>query len=620
MTATARLELPDTRARVLLAVLAAVILVAAVLAFAVVPAWLLLVAAAVPWLFVLGDRVGVLLAGASVVLGGLWSVLVLLIIGAALDIPILPLLVVAWTATGAAGLVACWRRPRCLRLPSTGALAMILPSFLGAIGWIGGMAVAAFTEGSARLSWVMLGDSANNVIFAREVIYRNGIGVGAGENPVPLPSALMAIVMSTGRSAVAPDDLMRHDIGAMGHVWSVLIALSCIVIGVTVGAIVRAAAARPLVIALASAGASVLPLSWFFTGYPVEYGFFNTHVVYPVMFAAVIAYFAARERPAIVLALMTAAATLLLAIWSPLVLIPIALSAVVALRSWRAVLATRGLGRWLLVVGLVQILVYGFGMVLPGLLRNAGFLYAPGGAFGFRKWMIVALAIAAIALAVFAFRTARNLVVEATVAVVVGSALGLGALLFVSRDQVSPWTYYPLKFAWLAATALVVLIVGLAIASAVRLGPRIQYVGLVVVAGVTAAFLIWTPSSGLAYIWMNPLDRIVTGQVLGEGDEIAERIFDYATPEQSHFLWHTDDAFEGAVNFWVMQSWSDTMSGEFELKRAAYGLYDHDDLGDLCDIVGWMGGGTIVHTAEADLAERVADECPSTPMTVVVDY
>ena len=107
-------------------------------------------------------------------------------------------------------------------------------------------------------------------------------------------------------------------------------------------------------------------------------------------------------------------------------------------------------------------------ITLPSLIRNASFLSAPGGAFGFRKWVIVVVAVAVVGLALFAFRSVRNVVVIGVCSVVVACSLGLGALLFTSRNAPSPWTYYPLKFMWLAIVVLVVLLVGVVAAAVVR--------------------------------------------------------------------------------------------------------------------------------------------------------
>ena len=116
---------------------------------------------------------------------------------------------------------------------------------------------------------------------------------------------------------------------------------------------------------------------------------------------------------------------------------------------------------------------------------------------------------------------------------------------------------------------------------------------------------------------MNPVQRILSGQVLGTGDEVLEQIVGATETGQSHFLWQTGDPAEGSINFWLLQMWADSMNENIELKQAGYGLYDDEDIDELCRVVGLMGGGTIVHTNTGDLQDDVDRACPGEQITVV---
>jgi hypothetical protein len=575
------------------------------------PTWLVLIAAALPWLLWFSRRVGGAITFAAVVLLEFWLVLVVMMLTRALGLPMLATVVVVWAGLGVAGSLLCVRDGT--PLPGRRSLAIALPALLGGLVWLAAMAASSVVPGASRLSWVMLGDSANNLLFARGAIDDGGIVIGPAENPVPLSSSLIAIVMAAGRGNVQDVDLARHDLGAFAQTWGLLIALTCVTVGVVVGLIVSASTTRSLPIAIASAGASLIPLSWFYTGYPIEYGFFNTHVALPIVFASFVAYLKHERHPAIVLALLGVASTLVLAVWSPLVLLPVSLGVVVVVRRFRQLRGTRGVPLWILIVGLGQLLVYGVVIVLPSLLYNASSLSAPGGVFGFRKYLIVIVALAALVFSILAFRKLRNVVVLGAIALVTASAFGLGVLLFVSRNEPSPWTYYPLKFSWLAATVILIVAVGAMFVVVVRFASRawMSAAGFVAIGAVTAAFLVWAPASvGNGYSWMNPIQRMVTGQFLGPGDSVADRILELSDPHQSHFLWKTGDDFEGSINFWVMQLWSGSMTGNLDLKYAAYGIYDHESVDDLCRIIGLMGGGTIVHTSSDTVASDIRVNCP----------
>ena len=423
------------------------------------------------------------------------------------------------------------------------------------------------------------------------------------------------------RDQVPPADLLEHDLASFVLVWAGAIGASAVLCGLVAGTIVRSIGAPPAIIAIASAAGSLLPLSWIFTTYPMDYGFFNTHVTLVIALAAVLIVLSDRH-PAATVGLLAVAATVLLAVWSPLVLMPLSLSVVVLVRSWSAVIAARGGAMVVMVLGIVQAALYGALIVLPGLLRLSGFLSAPGGAVGFPKPMVPVLAVVVIVLAIVAAGRFRALVVGVSGALAVACLTALGALIVVARFE---WTYYPLKFAWLAALILIVVGFGVGIGAVWRLvsaggAARSRLTIAVVAAAVIASLgVLHVAPAQIMPGAMDPVRKVLGGNALGEGDTVAREIMALADPDQSTFLWHTGHPFEGSINFWVLQMWSNSMSENLELKYAAYGLYDADDVNELCRIVGLMGGGTIVHTADATLPDQVAEACDDVSMEIVID-
>ena len=592
------------------------LIAALALALAGIASWPVLVAASLPWFLVAAKRMGVTLAAVVVILVCPFLFLLGLMVTGLLGLPMLGSAEVAAVVIGGLGTALCARTDAVFRRPARATLAIWLPALLGGVAWLTTVALAWVVPGASRFSWVMMGDAANNILFAREVVYRDGLAVGAAENPVPLPSAVLGFVIAAGRSDVPPSELIRHDILGFVTTWTLLIVLSCLVLGAAAGVIVRLAGGSPPVVGAVSAGASLLPLSWFVTGYPVEYGFFSTHFAFVVIFAALIAYLFAPERPAVSLGLLGVAATLLLAIWSPLVLLPMALGVVVLIRFWRRLTASRGRSLLWLTVGLGQVLLYGLAVVLPSLLHQGYFLSAQGGVIGFHRWMVAALAVSALGLAAVAFRSSRDLVLVGVAALVAGCALGLGALVVVSGS----WSYYPLKFAWLASSVMLVLVLALGAAAAVRTlrRPRLRALGLATVAAAVAGFLVWAPSSLPSLSWMDPVPRVLTDSFHGVDDHTAQEIFALADPTQSRMLWNSKDPDELTINFWLLQLWSESVSENFALRTAAYGYFDMSDPAELCRIVDLMGGGTVVHTADPQLVAQVRETCPEQSIVVVV--
>ena len=617
LTTSPRRPLPERVTRV---VLAAAIVVAAAAVNLGAPLGILIGASSIPWVAEgIRRRSGTVTMG-LLLLAWLMAILALTMLTGALNAPMLLVFTIAAAVFGVAGLVI--GRERMTRLPSRHDAMIWGGAAVGGVVWVAVMTVSAVIPGGVRYAWVMLGDSANNLLFGREAIYRNGLAVGPEENPVPLPSAVLALGMAPGRSAVAVSDLLRHDIAAFALTWGALIALSCVAVGVLAATIARASGTSPAVTTAVAIGASLLPLSWFVTGYPIEFGFYNTHLAILIMATATIVFLDAERRPAVAFAAQAVAATLMLAVWSPLVLMPALLALVLLLRFPRALVASRGITGLMLAIAVVQLVVYGLAVVLPGLLALGDFLLAPGGVFGFPKLMLLGFAGLTTIVAVVLFWRRSSLALLGFVAIAVASLVALGALLFITREQTNPWTYYPLKFSWLATLMLLVLLCGLLPALAYRITRRAaRSLRLLAVAGSAAGivcFLIIAPTFGLGYSAKNPMLRLVSGDVLGDGDQVAERIFELAHPEQSAFLWRTNDPFEGSINFWVLQMWSDSMSQNLELKYAAYGLYDASDPSELCRIVELMGGGTVVYTADTELLEQGASvACPGSGIRLV---
>ena len=602
----------------------AVVLVIATLAAATAvglgaPTWIIMIAAALPWLPILASRFGVATGVATLIIVEFWVLLLLLMVTAALALPIASAVIVVWTLLGLVGSVILARRAPPLRRLSTAGLAAVAGSLVGGLVWLATQGLAAIVPGASRVSWIMRGDSANNILFARQIVYDSGIQVGSGENPVPLPAALIAVVMDAGRAGIAPEDLARHDLGSFAQLWSLCIIITCVLAGLVAGLITRQTTGSRAILGVATAVGSLIPVSWIVTGYSLEFGFFSTHVALPIVFAAVVLFITASRSPAVNLGLITITATLLLAVWSPLVMVPAVLGAIVLLRFRQHLLATRGRALVVLLAGIAQLLAYGFAVVVPVFLVNATSLDAGGGVIEFPKLgLVLAVLTAGLVLSAFlAFPRLSHPVPTAMIAVVLALAAAVGGLLYMSRESPDPWGYYPMKLLWMSSTILIVLLVGTATAALHRVASRpwLQRSGLGIIAAGLIVVLVYAPAAS-TIPHLNPVDQVLGGRSLGPADVVAERVFELADAERSHFLWNSGDEFEQQVNLWVMQLWADSLVDNYDLRYAAYGFYDHADIDELCRIVGLLGGDTVVHTAETDLVTRVAVACPGESITV----
>lgn len=590
-----------------LPVVVAAVLLAAALALAVTGVSLLplIAVAGLVWTIVLAHRWGGGLGIAGGVLGTALLALGSLIAFPPTGLPLFGASVVLWAVVGAGGVVVLARTgtpPTAVRWRA--AAWRWAPPLLGAGIWTVAMLVSLAIDSASRYSWVMMGDSANNLLFARETVYSDGVVLGANANPVPLPAALIALAMSAGRSSTAVADLLRHDISSFALVWALLIALTCYLAGAAAAVVVDRS--RKWVVMVAGAGASLIPLSWFVTGYPIEYGFFNTHLALPIVFLSWIAANSAARNPAIAIAALFAASTLILAVWSPLVLIPVLLGMLVVVRHWRALIATRGPRLVILAVGALQLLAFGLVATLPSLLAQGGFLTGGGGVIAFPTVILLGAALGTLAVAVFAVLRKSAGPGLALAAVFAAGVIGVGTLLFLNRAQPSPWTYYPTKLAWLMTIIFGVLALGTLLAAL----PPVRKAALTVIALVltvaTAGSLYAAAKSIPFYGWQDPLPRIFADDFSAD-DAVAEKIFALSDPAHPHLLWQSDDPLEGSINFWLLQLRADSTSERSELRVYAYA--HGDTINDLCDIAEAMGPPVLVQTANAALVAEAAEAC-----------
>ena len=578
--------------------------------------------AVLPWAVFLAARLGASLAITGSLFGALLLIMALQFATTPTGLPLLPTLTVVLAGLGGAGIAALVRQPSPGRITRASATWAWLAGLPGAVVWGLTLVLANVVPGAARFSWVLMGDTANTTLIARDVLLRNGLGVGGGANPVPLTSAMLAVEMAPGRASTPDSLLARHDILAIVGLAALSIAVLCVFAGAVVALMVRSAGARQAVTIAAGSAASLLPLSWFFSGYPLEFGFLSAQPSMVVVLGAVAAHFAVRRSPVASFVVQCLAATLALAAWSPLVLVPLALATVTAIRFRSRLWRATGASRVLLWLSIAQLAAFGFGVSLPAVIDAPTSLIAPGGVFSFRHWLLPALAIAAIALALLAFRRPLDDMVVAVAATALAAGVGLAFLLFIGRNLENPWSYYPLKFSWLMATTLVVLIAGAGAAACARYVHRtwLLAVSLLLVAATTIGFLEWTPRSGAPYSGNTAVGHVIEGDLPGDGDHAAEAIFEDARPDEGHILWQSGDPLEGTINFWVWQLWANSMTDDFPLRTAAYGLYDHDSVGDLCDILDYMRAPAVtIETQSTTLAADLDATCPTEASTVTVE-
>ena len=204
--------------------------------------WVPVLVSATPWLLILRSSLGLKAAFALTTLAVLSVALLGMVATSAAGITLVAAFSGISLVSGVGGALLAHRSISWVT-PSPSRVLYATGPAVGAVIWIAVIVASRLIPGSGAYGWVMNGDSANNILFARSDVAHAGIQLGSNENPVPLPVAILALGMSAGRGSVPAARLLEHDLTAFVGVWTATIALLCVMVGVVISSTV--AAARP---------------------------------------------------------------------------------------------------------------------------------------------------------------------------------------------------------------------------------------------------------------------------------------------------------------------------------------------------------------------------------------
>lgn len=577
--------------------------------------WWVVGAGVLPWLLYFARRFGAPSAIPFTVVLASLGILAVLLLTPLLGGAIAPSVVVAFALAGLAGALCEYRASAMFSVDPRELSVRWFPPLAGALVWVVVMAVAQVAPAASRLSWVLQGDSANNILFTRAIFANGGIAIGPNVNPVPLPAALIAIGSASGRSSAPVSELLRHDIAGMASTWGLLVAVACVLVGSV------AAASIPLAnrVALVAVGAlaSMLPLTWYVTGFSFTAGYINAQPTMIVVLCCWLVYLLSRSLPVAAFGILCAAATLLLAIWGPFVLFPAAFALVIVVRERKALLSARKRRLVFILVAFAQLVGYGLVVVLPTLLAQGRFLAAVGSPFPVSRWLVLALAAGGTVLGLLLFRFASRWLAVGLFASVAAMLAGLGGLAFAARGLADPLAgYYSLKFEWLAGATVTVIILGAVCAGlALRARPVLRVVLPTMLTALAVIALVFVPPTEPPQIGEQPLREIVSGGYLELGDRTADRVADLAARARPALLWRSGVTDETTVDFWVLEMRSgsltdNTNSNGSTLRQLAYAI-DPANIQSLCFIVVALHDRVTIYTADSGLKSQLSAECPA---------
>jgi hypothetical protein len=589
----------------------------------------LFAASALPWLLLLRARFGHRLAIPMTAGGALLLLFVVLLASRLLGVDGVAALAVGSVIAGVVGGILVARAPHALRRPARLSVALWRPALLGALVWVLTAVLAQVIPGASRLGWVMNGDALNNIWYASVIQHSDGLALGAAENPVPLPAALISVALGTGPAATASSAAaLSHELTAFTVTWVTLLAVTCVAMGVVVASAIDVR--NPRAVAVASGLGSLLPLTWFVSGLTVQWGYFNLDVLLPILLASWLVFLASTPHPVAAFTTLTVLATLALATWTPAALLPVALGLVILIRDRAAFRRPTRLTRAATALGIAQFVVWIGVVTIPTFLSEGSVLEIPGVGFPALWWGLLAVtAVLLVALVVVRHRFALPLT-AGTVALVAAGVVASGVLLFFASDQPDVFgAYYPKKFAWI----LVVVFGAIALSFVVSgVAGRAGLGGWPVAAAVICLVLLCAAALPVGG-WPETVERQPVARILGDhvrhgGEQTVADILRLTAAGHPTILWQSGNPDEPIINEYLLVANGGFVHGDTALRTLvsspyftyrATGRYDDSDVGSLCSMIRAVPARPVIRTASRTLAARLRAACPAADATVLID-
>ncbi len=519
---------------------------------------------------------------------------------------------IAWTVVslGAGGYAAM--KPSARPSPQRGDWWLGVAASTGAVLVIATTALAQVIPGALRLAWAMNADAINVMGFARRMLADHGISQVSTPQPTPLPFAMVASNLAGGRAWLAQSAVLEHDVARLAQVWVFVIAIACLLAGAIVARLavgIRRRLAVPIVALVSCAG-----LTWYIVGVQFQFGFVNSAFAIALLLAAWLAYLAGEARPLSSLAALFLAATAILAVWSPLVVVVAALGATV-LFSKLAHLRRYSLRLWLVAaLAALVFLAYLALVTVPQALAESVYLSADGGfpPIGPASIVVIVSVTAVLACVVGRFTSLAHEAIG-SLTMMASFGIGLGYLLLQRTNASNPWGYYPAKFAWTVSILLLVIAMGFAVSLLAAHPPRSRWDGgIVVLAACLFVSMLWSPGGAQRPLAQLPLLGIVQGNAFGLSNTLADTVFALSGNGKS-VVWRTVQG-DFWPNYWLLQiDIAHPATNPVGPYAQHVGVFS---VKEMCAVVTLFGNGAVVYTSDPAAEAELAATCSGTEYRV----
>lgn len=511
-------------------------------------------------------------------------------------------------------------------VPAMAARRDILAVSVMPLTWVGLAALSFWWPGASPRSWAMRGDTANHLLFARDVIEAGGAPF-VGANPVPFPHVVLGVAM-TGNHHDAAAAMAAH-VTAYSLTWHSVLVFNVLLAGLLARSLARASGGSNRVVAAITVASGLIPFSWLYSGYAIDLGFFNTHIA---VAALIVSALVARERkryPLLVLAAQCALATVLTVTWTPVAAV---VGVHIVVGVW-GVLRSRVSGawpaaprsHWWFAVGLLILLAARSVVFVGDYLQAAQDTAAAAGGM-IQPPTVVALLLAAgpLLLAAAVKLSHRRVVSEITdVSVTHISLIATYAVMVLLAGSAD--LYYPQKLLWILMGFGMVVTPAMVVVFALGLRPGYwrraltftAIAGAAVVAIAGTSITLVKPTGGTLDPWI----RIMAGKAQGGEDRLYDAVVAHSDGKQLLLSVVVSPDIDRDANFWTInmfsQRYPELSSERFDLRLLGYRQLEMPPDEWLCALADAAQAPVRVETLDTLLSPRVQAMCPKAEVLVV---
>jgi hypothetical protein len=274
------------------------------------------------------------------------------------------------------------------------------------------------------------------------------------------------------------------------------------------------------------------------------------------------------------------------------------------------------------VASVIQLLTYVSFGVIPVYLSDSGALASTGGALQFSPYLLPSSILIALLLVTVSSPSKLSPIFLVTLLMSVLSLAGLAFLLY----RASGWTYYPMKYAWIASVILLLMLPGLLV-------PFLRTVSRKMLSlNVSSAIALLITCLTVVSVQSDLKSTVPPFSVFDDSSQsqvtnsTINFIMDTADLESPRFLWATNNPSQAQINFWLLQIAANGLgspgpSETWYLRVSAYEMLGgRQDIEFFCELTRRLGPGVEVFTSDPNLESLAASSCQETSFKKVTYF